>query len=495
MAIPKSLLLVGFMVLCSCSKDKKDNLNSTDTATDYTVSGNLASTSVSGFNVFQSQQGLIRVFATKTITHVMALSADGSDEKYVGELDSNGNFSLGIDTGRPYVFVFVDSNQTGENMIVGIFKPDAAVTGLETLVPKTEEGSANLGTVSVNGTTQTATMSASFTEFLTAMGIDNTTATTIGSVDDLTLRNANPDIDGNGQIDMLENPRKDFRIDVHVRSNITCGTGCGNGTLPLDHINGSYLTSTSGYVVSPSLTSVYLVYSTNYDSNPISTWVASSGVSTSLSGGASFTVSAMTAYPSPDIDNPTSYSGGTFGNMLQWGADWTLNTSGIELVGYDKPVKVAWSFNSKTLSFPYFRSRAKSGFFTFIPDIKVNQTNNKITSIDYKWKKWTGSAWADATADEVSLIVKKDTGNIGFYIEKTSSVEKSVAISIPTDSASGTIAWNSTTVRVSSGVTSDVTTLGLIDFCSGVSSYDDKLGLRIFAHTFAPLTGGPAACY
>ena len=49
------------------------------------------------------------------------------------------------------------------------------------------------------------------------MGITAETAAALGSVDDLAARYANPDIDGNGTIDLLED--KKFGLDFHMRWN------------------------------------------------------------------------------------------------------------------------------------------------------------------------------------------------------------------------------------------------------------------------------------
>lgn len=469
--------------LLACSGGGGGGGSSSGGDTNYTVGGKVAGVSV--VSVLNSNSP--RILA-KTITHVMAVSADG--QRYVGALDSAGNFSLPIKAGKPYTLVFIDESQVGENMVVGLLKPDAGATGLDTLIPASA-GSANLGNVSVDGTAQTASMGTSLNDFLAAMGVDSAAATTIGAVDDLALRLANPDINSNGEIDALESNLGDIRLDIHVRSVVDCTSDCSTGTMPIHKFVGTFITDVAGYSLEPSGTSIYLVYTNSFDSTPASQLVTAG----TLSSGVTYSASAMASYPSPDIDTPGSYSGSGSSVYTQWGPDYRLDLGGIELPGYDKYVKLQYGMNSKTLSFPFFRSRPKSDLFNLIPDFKLTVSGGFITAIDYRWLKWTGSAWTAATASEVKLLVVDNTAAFGFYTAKGGGVEEGIRVQIPNNSASGTIPWNSANVTKTSGVTQAINQMAITDFCSGTSSYDDTLGLRIFSHGFAPATGGPSTCY
>jgi hypothetical protein len=482
------------ITVAACSAKKSDNGSSGGggSTTNFTISGNLTSRSTTGyatlFNVAKNQP--VRTMVAKTITHVIARSASSSGEAFVGTVGNDGSFNIGINTGDPYIFVFVDDTQTGSDMIVGIFDPGDATTGLDTLVPLNTNGTTSLGEVTVDGTAGTASMTTTFTDFLNALGIDSTTAATVGGVDDLALRLANPDVDQNGEIDLLEN--KTFVLDIHARTDIHCDSGCAGG-VSLDHANGAYITAAAGFSLSPSLTSVYAVYPTTFDSNPITQWVASSGVSTSLSNGATFQVTDMPGGGTADIDSVSSYSGGSFSSNLQWGGDYSMG-AGIELPGYDHPVKITYGFNSKTLEFSNFRSRPKASLFSILPDIKINSTAGKITSVDYRWLKWSGTAWVAATADEVQVIAQ--AASVGLYTVKTSGSEQGVMVMVPTSAASGTVAWNDTNVMPSGGLTTAIADLEIDDFCGGTTAYRDKLGLMIFPYSFLPVTTGtpPSHC-
>lgn len=482
--------LVPALAICAlgvsaCSSSSNSSNPSTDT--NYTVSGKLSSLSASSKVVKNGVSSL----ASKTITHVMAMSPQtSSPERYIGEVGADGSFNLGIRTHAPYIFVFIDSSKVGEDMIVGIFNPGSA--GLDTLLPLIDGGSTSLGTVSVDGTSQEATMSTTFADFLSALGIDSTTAATVGAVDDLSLRAANPDIDSNGVIDALEG--KSMWLDFHVRSMMNCSSGCSGGRMSYDAFNGSYLTDAAGFALEPAGTSIYAIHDTSIDSTPMGNYIT--GGSTTLNGGAGWAATSMPG-GNANINAHSSFSYTTFGEYRQWGPDFNLGTSGIELPGYDEPVKLVWTLaGSKSMTYTHVRTRAKSGLFALVPDFKINvDSNDLITSIDYRWMKWDGSAWEQATAQEVQLLVADETAAIVFSTVKTASVEEGLRVMLPTNTASGTIAWNATSVERTSGVTANVTTMKLDDFCGGGSSYDDKLGLRIFAYAFNPTTSsGKTVC-
>lgn len=487
-----TMIAAGALALAGCGGSSSDSSSPGSSTTNYTVAGTLNSLTASGT---RTRDGIVS-FTTKTISHVMAISPQAANpERFVAAVNSDGSFSLPIRTGSPYVFVFIDSSQTGEDMIVGIFDPGDATTGLDTLVPSTEGGTANLGTVSVNGTSQVAMMSTNFSDFLTALGIDSTTATTIGAVDDLSLRAANPDVDSNGQIDALESSA--FWLDFHVRSEMSCTTHCTGGRMSFDALSGSYLTDTASFALAPALTSVYAVYPQTFDTTTLSTYVPTSGVSTALAGGAAWAAADMPGGGTADIDTPATYSYGQFDSKNQIGPDFALGSAGIELPGYDHPVKMTWTLaGGKSMTYSHVHTRAKANFFKLVPDYKVNvDGSGHITSIDYRWMKWTGAAWAAATSAEVQLLVAKTTAKLTFYTVKSGGTEENVSVEIPTTAASGNLVWNSTNATKTSGVSADLTSMKLDDFCSGVSSYDDKLGLRIFAYAFSPTsTSALAAC-
>ena len=479
-----SMIVVGLFVL-NCSKGGSTSGGGGSTVTtNYAVSGRLGSVSVAANAV---QDG-VTVMSTKTITHVIAISpATANAKAYVAAVGADGSFSLGLDSGKPYVFVFVDDTLVGENMIVGIFSPGSS--GLDTIVPAAA-GSVSLGTVDVNGTSQTATMTTTFADFLNGLGIDSTTAATIGAIDDLSLRAANPDLDSNGEIDALEG--KSFSLDFHIRTTTSC-SGCSQGAMPYDLISGTFISDVSGFAITPSGSSVYAIHPESFDTTPLTSYF-NSGVSTTLSGGAGFAVTDMPGAGTADIDAASTYSGGTFSSFRQWGPDYSLSTSGIELPGYDHPVKMVWTLgNSKTLTYTHVRTRAKTSLFTLLPDFKFNVSGGVIASVDYRWRRWSGSAWVAATAAEVQLILGSESAAVRLYTTKSSGVEAGVNIAIPASSASGTLSWSGSAITTQGTLPVPLASMTVDHFCSGVASYDDKLGLRNFAYAFRPASSSSLA--
>ena len=95
-------------------------------------------------------------------------------------------------------------------------------SALDTLVPAAA-GAANLGTVTVDGGTSKASISTTFADLLSALGLDSATATTIGAIDDVCLRYVNPDIDGDGTIVAVDGQQ--INPDAALHGHSLCPTG------------------------------------------------------------------------------------------------------------------------------------------------------------------------------------------------------------------------------------------------------------------------------
>ncbi|HSS02797.1 MAG TPA: hypothetical protein VLM79_37305, partial [Kofleriaceae bacterium] len=69
----------------------------------------------------------------RTITHVMAVNPEtASAQRTIGKVASDGSFELSVDTGKPYVLVFIDSTAVGADMVVAVFRART----LDTLSPQ-----------------------------------------------------------------------------------------------------------------------------------------------------------------------------------------------------------------------------------------------------------------------------------------------------------------------------------------------------------------------
>ena len=127
-------------------------------------------------------------------THVMAVSPVAGELVKVVAPTSDGTFAVSVEPGRPYALVFLDATQRGAGMVRGILRSDS----LDTFVPTTG-GDIDLGAISIDS--REATMAGSSEDLDYALGVSRRTLATLGGIDDIALRYANPDMDGDGVID------------------------------------------------------------------------------------------------------------------------------------------------------------------------------------------------------------------------------------------------------------------------------------------------------
>jgi hypothetical protein len=442
--------------ILSCSEEPKSSPPAA--STDSSVGGQLSSLSVSSANTNNG----VSIMATKTITHVMAVSpATANAQTVVAAVGSDGKFSLALTSGKPYIIVFVAQNGvlTGPNMIVSSVKISA--NDLDTL-PIAKAAAIDLGTVTADGTTGQATPSTNLTTLLTALGVTAGEATYIGAIDDLALRMSNPDVDGNGVIDALEG--KSFGMDWHVRSDVK---KADTTLLRLSDVE-NQMPAASDVVLNWTLTSAYAVYPQSFDNT---NYVGNSGVDTSLVNGGAFASSGTAVAP-------TSMSGGAFGTSRQWGPDY--NMASQEMGASDAVSTFTYTLGSKTLKYSNVKTKTKSllnADGVMLPFVKFNTTTGKLTGITFQWKKRSGSTWVDASATEIGLVVQSSGAYLKLYTAKSSGIENGLAFTIPSTSASGTIA----VAAAQNTNVSNINTIALSDICMTAMSYDDKMGLRLFA--------------
>lgn len=449
-------LLAATLVGCSSATENTPSQN-----TNSSVKGKLANVSVSG----------VGTLAAKTITHIMAVSPSTTNsEKYVSEVAADGTFSLGINSGKPYIIVFVaqDGSLTGPDMIAGIVK--AGGNDLDTL-PLAQAGSVDLGDVTISG--EEAQPSTSIADLLSALGVTSAEATQIGAVDNLALRLANPDVDGNGTIDALED--KQFDLTWHVRAT----TLLDGVELTMTDIKDSFPDATK-VTLDWSGAGAYVVYPDSYDS----TEYVNSGTGALQNSGGFATTGTLISPPS------NSYWMGTFSDRVQWGPNYDM-TSG-EIGASDSVSVFEYSLGSKKLTFSNVETKTKAQLNadgTILPFIKVNTSADKITGVDYKWMKLSGGTWVAATTTELALLVQEDSARLMLYTQKGGGIEYGLSFNFPISSASGTV--NIGDANSESEGVADPTNVAVTDICNSALSYDDNIGLRIFAGSAAPTSGSP----
>ncbi len=502
MTTKRTLLYCLLALSAYACGDEGGHSNNFNTQVDFNISGSLSSVSITGLAKPTATGGALYARGPstpviKTITHVMAINPEVSNPtRFVASIGTSSAFTLPVKRGRPYVLVFIAKNEglAGPDMIAGTFRiaeNDLDTVPIGPITATTTVTSTNLGTITVNGMTKEGTPALTFNiqNFLKELGITSDQAAFIGGIDDLSLRAANPDVDGNGEIDDMEG--LSFSQDWHIRANMTIGTSTRAATFA--DITAKYLESSGPNVATMvfNLGSAYAVYTGHF--SPMLCPV-NSGVSTELISGCAFRITDNKV----DVTSlwpHSSFSGGKYPNGTSWGPDYNLTVeSPQDLPGSgDTAVTMEYTMpHGKTLTFSHVKTRSKATLAqngTVIPFLKLNTSDNTasgtIISLDYQWKKLNSGVWMDAATNEVAILVNENGGYVKFYTQKSPGIEVGVSFSIPKSSASGTVSWASPHITSfgvpDSTLAPDIATLTPNSFCSSAVSYDDKLGLRIFA--------------
>jgi hypothetical protein len=418
--------------------------------------------------------------AARTVSHVMAVNPESANlERSVAPVDASGRFSLDLVPGKPYVLVFIDSSAVGADMVVAIFK-DA---NLDTIAPQ-NAGHADLGMVDTSGAT--ARPSIAYDTLIAQLGLSPAGAEFLGSVDDMSLRYANPDIDADGVID-AQQPGHEFQIDFHLRSNMRKGPA--GPLLTMADITDRFFAEGGEEVATPdfNLASIYALYPAAFDATEYVSGMDGPGQ------GARFTATqADGSTPSA----PTSYSPLHFGDRAGWGPDYSWER-GVELPGSSgSPATLSYLLGAsgKTLTFTNVLTRRRASLTdtgTLLPFVRVNTADGMITSLDYRWmKRVSAAAWTPATAEEIDLVVNDGGGYAAFYRRAKSAA---ISFRIPR-TPSGNIRWTRSAAAQADPSDDELAHTSPADVCSTAFSYDDKLGLRLFAGGVAPMDG-VTPCY
>jgi len=412
------------------------------------------------------------------VSQVVAVDPESGKTAYA-TVGTDGSFDLKIDKSKPWVIGYVDDTKTGSDMLVSSF----ASGSLDTLSPGTDTTKVSMGKVDV--TKGQATMDLSAADLLTSIGMSKEAADTMGSVDDVSRRYSNPDIDSNGQVDAVEG--KAYMIDFHNRFVAKKADGSGdylitdmkNAFLP-DDVVFNY----SGTGIFPQIPAADLggTAPASYE------WSFSVAMPTASNGGQ--LCSGMAA--GQDIPAGTACSLNYTDNT---GADnnaLTFNMETANLKAGDYTLKVGdKSYVWKNVAVSDFS--AGEGFLALFIRFDVDDAG-KLTGLSYKWqKKGADGKYTLATEEDIKLIVKpqSDGSNFGGFVSmkyQNDESKGSLGVPIP-EQPQGSIVFanvvddNQSLVISGSVLTKDMVKAGLSfsDFPANAGiSYDDKLGMRFF---------------
>lgn len=448
-------LWLALLLATGCTDSSSGPGSGPDNPGGYHISGRVGAT--------VSARSLLPA-APRTITHVMAVQPiSASPMRTIAAVAADGSFDLDVTPGQPYVFVFVDSTAVGADMAVAMFRANT----LDTVSPQLE-GHLDMGSVTIDPATQVATASTSYDQVIADLGLDPAAAEFLGSVDDLSLRYANPDIDGNGMIDLVEGHQ--FGIDFHVRSNMRRGSAMG-ANFTIADMTDQFFPTSGADVATPvfNMTSAYAMYPTSIDAT---VYIDNSHQPQLLQNGAAYHVTIADGSPAPlNTSFSGVSSGGGMSPMQVWGADYDLEHNvALELPGSaGSPATLAYTLGatSTTLTFTNVVTRPKASLTaegTISIFLRLNTSGGMIKTIDYIWQKTSAGQWVPATAEEIALTIGSQGGGVSFHV--LPSWQNQTFVQIPAEPM-GSIAWTGTLIAAG-------------DICGLGVSYDDKLGLRHF---------------
>ena len=412
-----------------------------------------------------------------SVTHVMAVNPSAANPvRYLAEIADDGTFAIGIDLHTPWVIVLVDSHYVGKDMVAGVFR--AADFDLDSL-SATRPGSVDLGDLRVDGASGTASASVTTANLLAALGLSEAAATLLGAMDDISLRYVNPDVDGNGKIDVLEGVS--YTLDFHLRYSMI---NAGQQITFKDLLNrfADETTTEATYGVGSAIAF--------WDQARFGTTTAADYRVRFSSGSGEFQAPPLhgTYMAGVWIDDDSYFytSAGTSSVGISFD-----NTEPFPVGTYEFEVK------GTDLTFTEVRTHSlvelNRSDDLIIPFLKVNTPTTgcsdwscPVTGFDYRWMKRVASGWVLASADEVALVVPQQGGFLGF--QPSGDATKRLEFVIPGSPTSGTLPFATPGNRQGSVTDAEIAALTVGQLCHVGVSYDDTLGMRIFQNW----TSGPA---
>ena len=332
-------------------------------------------------------------------------------ERRKSPINTDGSFSISLTKGDPWILAFIDTSKIGEAMIQGIFYADQ----LDAIAPKTSTSndSTNVGNVVVDEFGGAELPSENYITYIGDLGLNMTEAATFGSMDDGVLRYINPDLDGNGVVDM-DDPAFP-RLKLQWRQEYRYG-----GAALLNNLrNGNPLPLYDVFSLG--------IFGSGAQIN-LKVEQQSSGIFSGAPGRFTVEMENSGDYPgdNPAIWTPSASSYGLlfevateFGNELSYYIFFSTDV-------YKVPDgKYTFRFYSdeagvnleKTLTFTNVASMADardiSNFVIPFPVFNADPSGN-ITSVSYTWMKYEAGAFIYATASDVELMVGNQDAAIGW---------------------------------------------------------------------------------
>jgi hypothetical protein len=407
------------------------------------------------------------------VDHVIAVAPSSQSQlRAYSEVGADGSFALDIDVTHPWVLVFVDSTRVGADMIAGVLGAGT----LDTLTP-TSNGAVDLGAVSIDESGE-ATAGLGYDELVAALGLDPAAAEYLGAIDDLCLRYVNPDIDGNGVMDVLEPEDHRFLLDFHVqRAMLEDGVPATIADVVGRFLDPATTTSSFGG------TGVYVSVPSAFWDGPVDeasmTFSADLHYIVQLEGGGSTLETAPAG---------TAVGGDAF--ISNDGGD-TRSVGVYAAPGFDLPQgSYQTDLGSTALTFTSVATltdaELTSAEGTLLPFVRFVQADAQcasacaIAAIDVEWRKRTADGWILATAEELALTVGSGGGFASIVVGSEGS-SRTIGITLPGDAPTSSVAWDPANAFLNGLDGAAFLSVTTDQLCHFGLSYDDRLGMRHFA--------------
>jgi len=375
------------------------------------------------------------------VTHVMAVSPLAGDLQKVVAPTDNGAFSIAVESGRPWALVFVDSKRKGADMVSGVLRSDS----LDTFLPE-QGGDIDLGYISIDG--RDATMAGSSDSLDQALGLSRRTLATIGGVDDIAVRYANPDIDGDGVIDAEQG--RAARLEMHLEYAIVAGGGrpaspddflANSPNLGYEHVGtGIYarLPESFGSVDRANASVTFEQPYWGFEAGPFTPAIPAGTPITQLTFGDSHTFGV---FARPDQACP-------------WG-------------------NYRFQSGSHTLDFTLVRMPTEMTMNQVMPRVKLAPAvagcveNCIINSVEFQWERRTDKGWIMLTDEEAGALAP--SGSLDLLADDGSYRRFEFPVGVP----SGSMPWHQDIYRAPSMATGQVSYMHL--------AFQTRQGLKMHA--------------
>lgn len=402
------------------------------------------------------------------VTHVYAVSAEAASvDRVLAPLDGDGRFVIDLSLGRSYVIGLIDSRRVGILMVRGYLDVDGVRA-----FPVNREGVFELGAVRQRDDLRWDSEFGVTSGLLARLGVSGDIARMLAAQDGLALRFLNPDVDGNGVVDVKE-PGKRFLADVSLKLEAQKG---GSVVATVDDICKGTVPNFTAFAVDatkPSPIVVSFGYFTQ-DTQTTSTlrFIDPEGV-----------VTKIKPTGQPDLENDND---GNFG-AVPWSQSGAFQALELGLEPTSElprgEIRVTFAPSATFLTFfPMLSQRnadLRQGYehafaFVYLTEDSCTLPPCPFTQLGFRWKVATAMGIRDATVADLDALVASGSTRFRFTLGTSNAVD----MSIPSTVVSGTIPWlpeNANLGHVSGTAFMAATRQNL---CNTRVEHADRFGLR-----------------